>query len=188
MENYLSLLTGIIVVLIQIVFKMYIDRSLSNFQSKLNELNFYKKHYYEREFEIYKEINKAVLKCSQNTSDLFRFNFYSHGDKNKEGEQLIKLLTKAVDSRNELTNIIHENYPFYPEEIFNQSLELKDICDKTISQFRVYKIEPYYDNITNVRPPKEVYGYNDEIKKVKNNIFKSMKKNVDNYRKEEKNF
>ena len=182
---------GSILTLIIFFIKKYIDNKFSKnqiqFQLKLNELNFYKRHYYEKEFEVYREVTKAALKCAQNTSNLFPALNRTFKDKDREKERLLKLYSEAGNSLSNLIDVIYENYPFFPVDIFEKSKDLKNVCNKIYKKFEIYMIEPLYNtDLLDGSLPKGSSEFNNEIKEATDEVLKLIRNNVDSYRENER--
>lgn len=96
-----------------------LNQQLEEYKDLLAHKNYVSQTQFDTEFQIYKQLSKAYFAVIVKASS---FSKYQQKDKTISKEELFRM----IDVNGEAQDILFENEPFIPEEIFNKYLDLNE--------------------------------------------------------------
>jgi len=149
------------------------------YKTKLNELSHYKKHYFEKEFEVYKELCEAIIELNSELEKVWNYSVLWDYLK-KEGIQInhIEIQSSLRIKFERYIKLYRVNSPFYSnglhgdfKRLYNQYVELTSLYQKSLNT---------------VSPGKLPQDSSKEFEKLlyvtSEKIFEDIKKQIESYK------
>ena len=109
------------------------NKKIETIKTKLDSFSHMTKEQFDYEFQIYKEISRALGTMIESTSKLYPFGVYYES---LEEEKLLQERTekyhKSIDDYNIFQKMVSESQPFIDENIFDALIEIHKLCHDQI--------------------------------------------------------
>lgn len=150
----------------------------ADYTTKLTELSFYKKHYFEKKFEVYKELTYAILELNNDLEHILNLstfhNLFSKEDlstTHKELQSKIKL------KMNNYIKIYRGNYPFYPKILYDDFRRLYNLYVDITSAYQYSLTNGSLGKINS----NKAECFSKDLYHTSENILNKIKSDIDNY-------
>ncbi len=129
-----SVINSLAALLLPIMFKNHADKKLEKHISELSKEQFIHRLQFEKEFEIYKELWRAIRVLQGATGQLIPIIDFAPGDMTEDQVRKQRLID-ITDSLEKVRDVIEMNKPFYSSAVYKQCAELTNISISQIVSF-----------------------------------------------------
>lgn len=93
-----------------------LNKEVEKLKNKLDELSHYKRHYYEDEFNFYKNVSVKLFIIGEDLSELkIKYSLFKIQPCNKTKNEMFSAYTSFFKNFNDFRKVVTANYPFYPK-------------------------------------------------------------------------
>ncbi len=185
MDNLIELLKFFLLFIIGVgvhsqkkIVDKHFNEKQADYTTKLTELSFYKKHYFEKKFEVYKELTYSILELNNALEHILMLSTF-HDDFSKEDLSAThkEFQSKIKLKMNNYTKIYRGNYPFYPEILYYDFRKLHNIYIDITSTYQYSLTSGSLGKIDS----NKVEGFSKNLYDISENILNKIKSDIDNY-------
>ena len=122
---------------LEMKYSQILTKELENYKSTLDRGRYITKTQFDRQYEIYGTLSKAFASIRYELSAISIKRFYT--DKETKGilaATMQNVYERSLDCLTDAQNLLYENAPFIPEDIYNQYLKLNDLANEHFLRFQ----------------------------------------------------
>lgn len=158
-------------------YELKLSKEMERYKASIENKIYISKTKFDTEFAIYRSLSKVFTQMTKETLQLFpTFTKDARDDIVKYKKQHDKVIDLIVAAQDEL----YASAPFITENIYNEFLDLEDLCKKQLTDFQDFRIRPDADEFRRDcnKDFRNAYKRTQEIDKKFNYLLSNIRKYI----------